>query len=45
MKSDSAILASLKIRLEPQEGIAKLKQQASWLEREYPDVAAACVKA
>jgi putative transposase len=26
-------------RLEPQEGIAKLKQQASWLEREYPDAA------
>lgn len=26
-------------RLAPQEGIAKLKQQASWLEREYPDAA------
>src|SRR5271155_3778667 len=26
-------------RLRPQEGIAKLKQQASWLEREYPDAA------
>jgi putative transposase len=26
-------------RLTPGEGIAKLKQQASWLEREYPDAA------
>ena len=26
-------------RLAPEEGIAKLKQQASWLEREYPDAA------
>lgn len=26
-------------RLAPDEGIAKLKQQASWLEREYPDAA------
>jgi putative transposase len=26
-------------RLRPEEGIAKLKQQASWLEREYPDAA------
>ena len=26
-------------RLAPQEGIAKLTQQASWLEREYPDAA------
>ncbi len=26
-------------RLPPQEGIAKLTQQASWLEREYPDAA------
>ena len=26
-------------RLRPREGIAKLKQQASWLEREYPDAA------
>ena len=26
-------------RLGPQAGIAKLKQQASWLEREYPDAA------
>lgn len=26
-------------RLTPDEGIAKLKQQASWLEREYPDAA------
>src|SRR5208283_1053352 len=26
-------------RLKPQEGIAKLTQQASWLEREYPDAA------
>src|SRR5208283_3336014 len=26
-------------RLEPQDGIAKLKQQASWPEREYPDAA------
>ncbi len=26
-------------RLAPEEGIARLKQQASWLEREYPDAA------
>jgi putative transposase len=26
-------------RLKPQEGIAKLTQQAAWLEREYPDAA------
>ena len=26
-------------RLTPKEGMAKLKQQASWLEREYPDAA------
>jgi putative transposase len=33
----SAMRASF--RLAPEEGIAKLKQQASWLEREYPDAA------
>jgi hypothetical protein len=27
------------LRLAPEDGIAKLKQQASWLEREYPDAA------
>jgi hypothetical protein len=28
------------MRLEAEEGMAKLKQQARWQEREYPDAAA-----
>lgn len=40
LKPEVASVMRAALRLGAEEGIAKLKQQAQWLEREYPDAAA-----
>ena len=40
LKPQVASVMRAALRLGAEEGIAKLKQQAQWLEREYPDAAA-----